>query len=152
VFDIDGNGYAIYDIGAGLKYKGELYKAGLVIGGEVKNGKVETHIGVRANQFTVVNPSNGKMEPVFVIKNGQVFFGDAFIDKASMREAVLSDAIKSKNYVRYKAGFLINAVTGDFEFNDMRVQAGLRWANGAIACYDQNGRIRAAMGYLRQFR
>ncbi|KMJ43674.1 host specificity protein [Xenorhabdus khoisanae] len=152
VFDIDGNGYAIEEIGAGVKYKGQFYKAGMVIGAEVKNGKVETHFGVRANQFTVVNPSNGKMEPVFVIKNGQVFFGDAFIDKASMREAVLSDAIKSKNYVRYKAGFLINAVTGDFEFNDMRVQAGLRWANGAIACYDQNGRVRAAMGYLRQFR
>ncbi|MBE8597919.1 host specificity protein J [Xenorhabdus sp. BG5] len=152
VFDIDGNGYAIKDIGAGVNYRGQYYGAGMVIGAEVKNGRVETHFGVRANQFTVVNPTNGKMEPVFVIKNGQAFIKEAFIDKNYIREIILSDAIRSKNYVQYRAGFLINAVTGAFEFNDMRSRAGLRWSNGAIACYDQNGRVRAAMGYTGQFR
>ncbi|WP_153043447.1 DUF1983 domain-containing protein, partial [Xenorhabdus innexi] len=70
VFDIDGNGYGIYDIGAGVKYKGQFYQAGVAVGAEVKNGKVETHFAVRANQFTVVNPSNDKLESVFMIKNG----------------------------------------------------------------------------------
>ncbi|WP_143707559.1 DUF1983 domain-containing protein, partial [Xenorhabdus ehlersii] len=115
VFDISGNGYAIKDIGAGVNYRGQYYGAGMVIGAEVKNGKVETHFGVRANQFTVVNPNNGKMEPVLVIKGNQVFIRDGFIDKNYIREIILSDAIRSKNYVQYRAGFLINAVTGAFE-------------------------------------
>ncbi|PHM59570.1 host specificity protein [Xenorhabdus stockiae] len=92
VFDIDGNGYGIYDIGAGVKYNNQLYQAGMVIGAEVKNGKVETHFGVRANQFTVVNPSSGKLDPVFVIKNGQAFFNQVFIDKASINGADIQDA------------------------------------------------------------
>ncbi|WP_446471382.1 DUF1983 domain-containing protein [Xenorhabdus stockiae] len=92
VFDITGNGYAIKDIGAGINYQGQFYKAGMVIGAEVKNGKVETHFGVRANQFTVVNPSSGKLDPVFVIKNGQAFFNQVFIDKASINGADIKDA------------------------------------------------------------
>ncbi|MDX7993217.1 phage tail protein, partial [Xenorhabdus littoralis] len=108
VFDIDSNGYAIYDIGAGVKYKGQFYKAGMVIGAEVKNGKVETHFAVRANQFTVVNPTNGKSEPVFVIKNGQVFIKEAFlgtaeidgakIKNASITMAKIADGIRSDNW------------------------------------------------------
>ncbi|CDH04427.1 putative phage host specificity protein (phage tail protein) (fragment) [Xenorhabdus bovienii str. oregonense] len=152
VFDIDGNGYAINYVGAGVKYNNQFYKAGMVIGAEVKNGEVKTQIGFSANNFVVMNPDNGKLESVFMIKDGQVFIREVLMDKAMMREAILSDAIKSKNYVQYKAGFLINAVTGAFEFNDMRVQAGLRWANGALACYDPNGKVRAAMGYIGQFR
>ncbi|PHM48260.1 host specificity protein [Xenorhabdus sp. KK7.4] len=92
VFDIDGNGYGIYDVGVGVKYNGQFYKAGMVIGAEVKNGKVETHLGVMANQFTVVNPSSGKLDPVFVIKNGQAFFNQVFIDKASINGADIQDA------------------------------------------------------------
>ncbi|CDH03438.1 hypothetical protein XBFM1_760004 [Xenorhabdus bovienii str. feltiae Moldova] len=152
VFDIDGNGYAINYVGAGVKYNNQFYKAGMVIGAEVKNGQVTTSIGFNAENFGWFNPASGKMEPFMTAKNGQLFVREAFMDKAMMREAILSDAIKSKNYVQYKAGFLINAVTGAFEFNDMRVQAGLRWANGALACYDPNGKVRAAMGYIGQFR
>ncbi|CBJ83049.1 putative phage host specificity protein (phage tail protein) [Xenorhabdus bovienii SS-2004] len=152
VFDIDGNGYALKEIEAGVKYKGQLYKAGMVIGAEVKNGEVHTNIGFNANNFVWFNPASGKMEPFMAAKNGQLFIRQAFIDQALMREAILSDAIRSKNYVQYQAGFLINAATGAFEFNDMRVRAGLRWANGAIACYDPSGRVRAAMGYIGQFR
>ncbi|WP_155362143.1 DUF1983 domain-containing protein, partial [Xenorhabdus bovienii] len=125
VFDIDGNGYALKEIEAGVKYKGQLYKAGMVIGAEVKNGEVHTNIGFNANNFVWFNPASGKMEPFMAAKNGQLFIRQAFIDQALMREAILSDAIKSKNYVQYQAGFLINAATGAFEFNDMRVRAGL---------------------------
>ncbi|MDE9456115.1 host specificity protein J, partial [Xenorhabdus bovienii] len=62
VFDIKGDGYALYDVGVGLKYKDQFYKAGMVIGAEVKNGEVKTQIGFSANNFVVMNPANGKLE------------------------------------------------------------------------------------------
>ncbi|MDE9456049.1 DUF1983 domain-containing protein, partial [Xenorhabdus bovienii] len=62
VFDIDGNGYAINYVGAGVKYNNQFYKAGMVIGAEVKNGEVKTQIGFSANNFVVMNPANGKLE------------------------------------------------------------------------------------------
>ncbi|CAM3937966.1 host specificity protein J [Xenorhabdus thuongxuanensis] len=152
-FNQSGNGYAIHNVNITINRNGTKYNAGgMVISGEFKNGSLESYIGFSANNFAFFNPANGKLEPFMAVKNGQVFIRDGFIDKGYIREIILSDAIRSKNYVQYMAGFLINAVTGAFEFNDMRSQAGLRWANGAIACYDQNGRVRAAMGYIGQFR
>ncbi|MDE9456216.1 DUF1983 domain-containing protein, partial [Xenorhabdus bovienii] len=62
VFDIKGDGYALYDVGVGLKYKGQFHKAGMVMGSEVKNGEVKTQIGFSANNFVVMNPANGKLE------------------------------------------------------------------------------------------
>ncbi|WP_340618613.1 host specificity protein J, partial [Xenorhabdus entomophaga] len=113
VFDIDGNGYAIKDIGAGVNYKGQFYQAGMVIGAEVKNGKVETHFGVRANQFTVVNPSNGKMEPVFVIKDGQVFINSLFVADATITSAKIADTLQSTNFdPNRRTGFRLNMRTG----------------------------------------
>ncbi|MDE9471116.1 DUF1983 domain-containing protein, partial [Xenorhabdus bovienii] len=82
VFDIKGDGYALYDVGVGLKYKDQFHKAGMVMGSEVKNGEVKTQIGFSANNFVVMNPANGKLESVFMIKDGQVFVRDAFIDMA----------------------------------------------------------------------
>ncbi|CDH00191.1 DUF1983 domain-containing protein [Xenorhabdus bovienii] len=40
VFDIKGDGAALYDVGVGLKYKDQFHKAGMVMGSEVKNGQV----------------------------------------------------------------------------------------------------------------
>ncbi|MDE9463773.1 phage tail tip fiber protein, partial [Xenorhabdus bovienii] len=74
--------YAINYVGAGVKYNNQFYKAGMVIGAEVKNGEVKTQIGFSANNFVVMNPANGKLESVFMIKDGQVFVRDAFIDMA----------------------------------------------------------------------
>ncbi|MDC9588346.1 phage tail protein [Xenorhabdus sp. XENO-10] len=152
VFDIDGNGYAINYVGAGVKYNNQFYKAGMVIGAEVKNGQVSTNIGFNAENFGWFNPASGKMEPFMMAKNGQLFIRDAFIDMANIQKLLVGIDIKSTNYIPNQRGFRIDAATGEFEFNDMRSRAGLRWVNGAIACYDPNGRVRSAMGYLRQFR
>ncbi|MDE9464530.1 DUF1983 domain-containing protein [Xenorhabdus bovienii] len=54
---IKGDRSALYDVGAGLKYKGQFYKAGMVIGAEVKNGQVTTSIGFNANNFGWFNPA-----------------------------------------------------------------------------------------------
>ncbi|MRF61936.1 phage tail tip fiber protein, partial [Citrobacter portucalensis] len=73
--------------------------AGQVISAQVKNGKLESYIGYNANNFAWYNPVNGKMELFMAVKNGQLFVKEAFLDKASIREMVLSESIRSDNYV-----------------------------------------------------
>lgn len=131
VFDITGNGYAIKDIGAGVNYKGQYYGAGMVIGAEVKNGRVETHFGVKANQFTVVNPTNGKMEPVFVIKNGQLFVRDTFIEDGSITNAKIGNFIQSRNYVAGRTGWKIDK-SGSAEFHNVTVRGTVHATSGTF--------------------
>ncbi|MBE8588901.1 phage tail tip fiber protein [Xenorhabdus griffiniae] len=131
VFDIDGNGYAIKDIGAGVNYRGQYYGAGMVIGAEVKNGRVETHFGVRANQLTVVNPTNGKMEPVFVIKNGQVFIRDTFIEDGSITNAKIGNFIQSRNYVAGRTGWKIDK-SGFAEFGHIKARGEINATSGSL--------------------
>ncbi|WP_340617508.1 host specificity protein J [Xenorhabdus entomophaga] len=155
VFDIDGNGYAIKDIGAGVKYKGQFYQAGMVIGAEVKNGKVETHFGVRANQFTVVNPSNGKMEPVFVIKDGQVFIKEAFlgtavidgakIKNASITMAKIADGIRSDNW---PYGGWNLPKNGAFEMRSSASGARVALDHTGLTVWDGSGTMRVKVGKI----
>ncbi|PHM75119.1 phage tail tip fiber protein [Xenorhabdus kozodoii] len=155
VFDIDGNGYAIKDIGAGVNYKGQFYKAGMVIGAEVKNGQVETHFGVRANQFTVVNPTNGKMEPVFVIKNGQVFIKEAFlgtavidgakIKNASITMAKIADGLRSDNWPH--GGWNLPK-SGAFEMRSTAGGARVALDHTGLAVWDGSGTMRVKVGKI----
>ncbi|WP_323870103.1 host specificity protein J [Xenorhabdus szentirmaii] len=139
VFDAKGDGYAIYDIGAGVWYKDQFYKAGLAISTEVKNGQIETHFAVRANQFTVVNPTNGKSEPVFVIKNGQVFINAAFIDMANIQKLLVGIDIKSTNYIPNRQGFRIDAQTGFLEINGSGQGYRTQFKDTGMYVFDSNG-------------
>ncbi|WP_045960431.1 host specificity protein J [Xenorhabdus poinarii] len=117
VFDHKG-GSATHTIRAGIiDANGNYHDAGMAISAETKNGKVETHFAVRANQFMVLNPSNGKMETVFVIKNGQVFFREGFIDLATIQNLLVGMDIKSTNYIPNQRGFRFDAQTGFLEIN-----------------------------------
>ncbi|CDG20017.1 Host specificity protein J (modular protein) [Xenorhabdus poinarii G6] len=148
VFDIDGNGYAIKDIGAGVNYKGQFYKAGMVIGAEVKNGQVETQFGVRANQFTVVNPTNGKLEPVFTIKDGQVFIKEGFIDLATIQHLLVGMDIKSTNYIPNQRGFRFDAKTGAIEINGVSNEYRIMISNRGFYLFDKTNTPIIELGEL----
>lgn len=118
-FEQSGDGVVTHSINITIKHNGVSYNAaGQVISAQVKNGKLESFIGYNANNFAWYNPVNGKMELFMYAKNGQFFIKEAFLDKANVREMVLSEAIKSKNYELGKAGFIIDANTGNAEFNN----------------------------------
>ncbi|HGN0336176.1 TPA: DUF1983 domain-containing protein [Proteus mirabilis] len=118
-FEQSGDGVVTHSINITIKHNGVSYNAaGQVISAQVKNGKLESYIGYNANNFAWYNPVNGKMELFMYAKNGQFFIKEAFLDKANVREMVLSEAIKSKNYELGKAGFIIDANTGNAEFNN----------------------------------
>ncbi|WP_336431902.1 phage tail tip fiber protein [Providencia rettgeri] len=134
-FTATGEGYATWDVNAGVWYNKQFYKAGMVISAEVKAGKVDTYIGFMANNFAFINPTNGKFETFMYMKEGQIFMKETFIDKAWLNSVVVTDKMTSENYVPGEVGFNINAKTGDAEFNKLRV-------NGDFKIIGDSGRIR----------
>ncbi|MDE9463651.1 phage tail tip fiber protein, partial [Xenorhabdus bovienii] len=64
-----------------------------------------------------MNPANGKLESVFMIKDGQVFVRDAFIDMADIKRLLVGIDMKSSNYIPNQRGFRIDANTGFLEIN-----------------------------------
>ncbi len=146
VFDKNGEGSAIYTVKAGIKYNGTEYNAGMVIGAEVKNGKVSTNIGFSAETFGVFNPSNGKLESVFFIKNGQVFMRSAFIDKTVIQELLVGVDLKSVNYIPNKSGFRIDAATGIMEVNGISGEYRTRLTSGGFYLFDKNGTAIVELG------
>ncbi|WP_265440035.1 phage tail tip fiber protein, partial [Aeromonas salmonicida] len=120
-FTAKGEGYATWDVNAGVWYNKTFYKAGMVISAEVKAGKVDTYIGFMANNFAFINPTNGKFETFMYMKEGQIFMKETFIDKAWLNSVVVTDKMTSANYDPGKVGFNIDAKTGDAEFNKLLI-------------------------------
>ncbi|MDE9565446.1 DUF1983 domain-containing protein, partial [Xenorhabdus bovienii] len=155
VFDIDGNGYAINYVGAGVKYNNQFYKAGMVIGAEVKNGEVKTQIGFSANNFVVMNPANGKLESVFMIKDGQVFIKEAFlgtavidgakIKNASITMAKIADGIRSDNWPQGGWNLPKN---GAFEMKGTAGGVRIALDHTGLAVFDGGGTLRVKVGKI----
>ncbi|MDE1493255.1 phage tail protein, partial [Xenorhabdus bovienii] len=142
VFDIDGNGYALNYVGAGVKYKGQFYKAGMVIGAEVKNGQVTTSIGFDANNFVWFNSASGKMEPFMTAKNGRLFTREEFIEDGSITNAKIGNYIQSRNYITGRAGWKIDK-GGGAEFNHVTVRGEIHATSGTFS-----GTINGADGHF----
>ncbi|WP_155362173.1 phage tail protein, partial [Xenorhabdus bovienii] len=155
VFDIKGDGYALYDVGVGLKYKDQFYKAGMVIGAEVKNGEVKTQIGFSANNFVVMNPANGKLESVFMIKDRQVFIKEAFlgtavidgakIKNASITMAKIADGIRSDNWPQGGWNLPKN---GAFEMKGTAGGVRIALDHTGLAVFDGGGTLRVKVGKI----
>ncbi|EUC97650.1 DUF1983 domain-containing protein, partial [Providencia alcalifaciens] len=148
-FTAKGEGYATWDVNAGVWYNKQFYKAGMVISAEVKAGKVDTYIGFMANNFAFINPTNGKFETFMYMKDGQIFMKETFIDKAWLNSVVVTDKMTSANYVPGKVGFNIDAKTGDAEFNKLLISGDFKIVGDAgrvlvdgtgMTVYDENGR------------
>ncbi|NBN74543.1 phage tail tip protein J-related protein [Proteus sp. G2615] len=130
-FNQAGDGVVTHSINITIVHNNVKYNAaGQVISAQVKNGKLESFIGYNANNFAWYNPANGKMELFMYAKNGQLFIKEAFLDKANVREMVLSEAIKSNNYEAGKTGFIIDANTGNTEFNSAIFRGMIDGADG----------------------
>ncbi|WP_404764884.1 phage tail tip protein J-related protein [Proteus terrae] len=130
-FNQSGDGVVTHSINITIVHNGTKYNAaGQVISAQVKNGKLESFFGYNANNFAWYNPANGKMELFMYAKNGQFFIKEAFLDKANVREMVLSEAIKSKDYETGKNGFNIDANTGNAEFNNAIFRGTIDGADG----------------------
>ncbi|HGN2047141.1 TPA: host specificity protein J [Proteus mirabilis] len=138
-FSQTGDGVVTHSINITIVHNNVKYNAaGQVISAQVKNGKLESFFGYNANNFAWYNPVNGKMELFMAVKNGQLFVKEAFLDKASIREMVLSESIRSDNYVPGKSGFII-----DVKNNKLEMYGG----NGGTTLTNQNLYVKDETGY-----
>ncbi|EOE1542410.1 phage tail protein [Providencia rettgeri] len=115
--DHQGNASSIISFKAAVMYNGQSYDAAMLVGASVKNGKVVTQIGFSADTFGIFNPSSGKLDPAFVVVNGQVVISEALINKAMIGSIVVQTDMRSPNYVPGKSGMRIDMQNSVFETN-----------------------------------
>ncbi|WYW98697.1 DUF1983 domain-containing protein [Proteus vulgaris] len=159
-FEQSGDGVVTHSINITIVHNNVKYNsAGQVISAQVKNGKLESFIGYNANNFAWYNPSNGKMELFMYVKNGQIFMREAFINEAWLNSVVVTEYIKSGDYVPGKSGFLIDGKTSNIEMNKGTFRGELDIGtnktgahtvitNERIAVYGDKGEIRIEIGKI----
>lgn len=126
-----GQASVVHDMKVRIRYNGEDYSAGMVIGAELKGGEVSTLIGFNAQQFAFYNPVNKSMDLFMYMKGGQVFIREAFLDEAWIKSLLVIDKLQSENYDSAgKKGFLIDAKTGKAEFNEAIIRGTLYAVDG----------------------
>ncbi|MEM7885943.1 DUF1983 domain-containing protein, partial [Morganella morganii] len=128
-----GQASVVHDMKVRIRYEGEDYSAGMVIGAELKGGEVNTLIGFNAQQFAFYNPVNKSMDLFMYMKGGQVFIREAFLDEAWIKSLLVIDKLQSENYDAGKKGFLIDAKTGKAELNDTIIRGTLYATDGEFA-------------------
>ncbi|EMH4535547.1 DUF1983 domain-containing protein, partial [Morganella morganii] len=154
-----GQASVVHDMKVRIRYNGEDYSAGMVIGAELKGGEVNTLIGFNAQKFAFYNPSSKSMDLFMYMEGGQIFIREAFINQAWLNEVVVTDKMQSENYVPGKTGFLIDAKGGNAEFNsatfrgtlDVRSAASggrMEINNAKIDVFDENNVLRVRIGRL----
>lgn len=159
-FNQSGDGVVTHSINITIVHDKVKYNAaGQVISAQVKNGKLESFIGYNANNFAWYNPANGKMELFMYVKNGQMFMREAFINEAWLNSVVVTEYIKSGDYVPGKSGFLIDGKTNNMEINNATFRGKLDIGtnktgerivitNDRIAVYDDKGVLRVEIGKI----
>ncbi|EPM0209469.1 phage tail tip protein J-related protein [Proteus mirabilis] len=159
-FSQTGDGVVTHSINITIVHNNVKYNAaGQVISAQVKNGKLESFFGYNANNFAWYNPVNGKMELFMYVKNGQMFMREAFINEAWLNSVVVTEYIKSGDYVPAKSGFLIDGKTSNIEMNKgifrgeldigtNKTGAHTVITNERIAVYGDKGEIRVEIGRI----
>ncbi|MDM3869568.1 DUF1983 domain-containing protein, partial [Proteus faecis] len=159
-FEQSGDGVVTHSINITIVHNNVKYNAaGQVISAQVKNRKLESFIGYNANNFAWYNPVNGKMELFMYIKNGQMFMREAFINEAWLNSVVVTEYIKSGDYVPGNDGFLIDGKTGNIEMNKGTFRGELDIGtnktgahtvitNERIAVYGDKGELRIEIGKI----
>ncbi|MFV8942296.1 TipJ family phage tail tip protein [Moellerella wisconsensis] len=148
VFDHQGNGSAMYKIQAGIHWNGQYHDAKFIIGAEVKNGQVTTQIGFSADTFGILNPSSGKLEPVFFVENGQVFINEAFINQATIEKLLIGSTIKSKHWDPVtKKGLMLDFESGKIIASDAEITGEINATSGTFSnvTIDENCDVRGTI-------
>ncbi|MCG5371341.1 phage tail protein [Providencia rettgeri] len=145
--DHQGNASSIISFKAAVMYNGQSYNAAMLVGASVKNGKVVTQIGFSADTFGIFNPTSGKLEPAFMVENGQVFIGSAFIGNATITSAKIADVLQSTNFSdANKIGYQLNMRTGEEKKYGNGTQGYWIETNVLKQLFSRDGKLRIRMG------
>ncbi|MEI9789046.1 DUF1983 domain-containing protein, partial [Moellerella wisconsensis] len=143
-----GNSRSYFSIKSGVLHNGQYYDAKFIIGAEVKNGQVTTQIGFSADTFGILNPSSGKLEPVFFVENGQVFINEAFINQATIEKLLIGSTIKSKHWDPVtKKGLMLDFESGKIIASDAEITGEINATSGTFSnvTIDENCDVRGTI-------
>lgn len=86
---------ALYSVKLGINSGGKYYAAGMGIGIENTPSGMQSQVLFVADRFAILNSINGTATTPFVVQNGQTFIADAFINKATVTNAIIGSGIYS---------------------------------------------------------
>lgn len=102
-----------------------------------------------AQRFAVVNEVNGKVDPMFVIENGQAVFNTAIISKAIIQEIVLGMVLRSPAVDSLGRPLLeINIPAGTFTLRSAGTGGSSLLNNDGLTVFDAGGVDRVSVGRL----
>lgn len=102
-----------------------------------------------AQRFAVVNEVSGKVDPMFVIENGQAVFNTAIISKAFVQEIILGMTLRSPTVDSKGRPLLeINIPAGTFTVRSPGVGGSSVLNNDGLAVFDLNEVLRLMAGRL----
>ncbi|WP_313598187.1 DUF1983 domain-containing protein [Pseudomonas sp.] len=102
-----------------------------------------------AQRFGVVNEINGKIDPMFVIENGQAVFNTAIISKAIIQEIILGMVLRSPTVDSKGRPLLeINIPAGTLTLRGEGTDGASLLDNSGISVFDANEKRRGKFGRL----
>ena len=131
MFDYNGNGYARWDVKAGVKYKDKEYFAGQSIVAEMSNGVPSTSIMFSADKLKIQNGTLPNGVPPFVVENNIVYLDSTRIKNGSIDNAKIGNVIQSNNYSPGSNGWKIDK-NGSAEFQNANIRGTITATSGIM--------------------
>ncbi|MFS1539322.1 MAG: DUF1983 domain-containing protein [Candidatus Phlomobacter fragariae] len=125
-----------------IVYDGVSYDTGLVIGAELKKGKVTSTMGFNAQQFAFYNPVNGKMALFMYMQEGRAYINEALINKAWLNSVIVVDKVQSEHYEPAKSGFILDVKNNRFEMNSNAKGSRFTFDGTGLRLFDADGQVR----------
>ncbi|AMS20676.1 host specificity protein [Pseudomonas synxantha] len=124
---------------------GRRVVSGLAFG---SNGE-QSEFLIFAQRFAVVNEVNGKVDPMFVIENGQAVFNTAIISKAIIQEIILGMVLRSPTVDSKGRPLLeINIPAGTVTVRGEGTDGSSLFDNSGISVFDANEKRRGKFGRI----
>lgn len=145
VVRLDGRVSAQTTVKAQTIVDGRKVVSGLAFG---SNGE-QSEFLIFAQRFGVVNEIDGKIDPMFVIENGQAVFNTAIISKAIIQEIVLGMVLRSPAVDSLGRPLLeINIPAGTFTLRSAGTGGSSLLNNDGLTVFDAGGVDRVSVGRL----
>ena len=150
--EFEGKASAMWSVKMQVNANGQLVTAGIGLGIETNaEGVLQSQFLVSADRFAVVGAlAGGQVFTPFVVENGQVFMGSAFIQDGTITNAKIGEYIASTNYVAGVSGWRLDK-SGTFEINGSVPGEGrMIMTHRSLRVYDAANAKRVQLGDLTE--
>ncbi|EHN8838723.1 DUF1983 domain-containing protein [Enterobacter hormaechei] len=148
IANVSGDLKAMYSIKVAVDANGKQYAAGMGIGVENTPSGMQSQVLFLADRFAVMAQAGGAVTLPFVIKNGQVFIRETFIQDGTIGNAKIGNYIQSNNYVAGSVGWRLDK-GGTFEnYGSTAGEGAMKQTNQTISVKDANNVLRVQIGRI----